>query len=67
MDENKLWMKIVFKKKIGGFTKLIEAMSLLGIELIDTNVITTKGAVLVTACIQVHIYTLSTQFTNDIS
>ncbi|KAD3069319.1 hypothetical protein E3N88_37199 [Mikania micrantha] len=52
VDENKLWMKIVFEKKIGGFTKLIEAMSLLGIELIDTNVITTKGAVLVTSCIE---------------
>ncbi|KAM0021665.1 putative transcription factor bHLH family [Helianthus debilis subsp. tardiflorus] len=52
MDENKLWMKIVFEKKIGGFTKLIEAMSLHGIELINTNVITTKGAVLVTSCIE---------------
>ncbi|KAI3800327.1 hypothetical protein L1987_28416 [Smallanthus sonchifolius] len=52
IDENKLWMKIVFEKKIGGFTKLIEAMSLLGIELIDTNVSTTKGAVLVTSCIE---------------
>ncbi|KAF5804206.1 putative transcription factor bHLH family [Helianthus annuus] len=52
IDENKLWMKIVFEKKIGGFTKLIEAMSLHGIELINTNVITTKGAVLVTSCIE---------------
>ncbi|KAK9056360.1 hypothetical protein SSX86_027450 [Deinandra increscens subsp. villosa] len=52
INENKLWMKIVFEKKIGGFTKLIEAMSSLGIELIDTNVITTKGAVLVTSCIE---------------
>ncbi|KAK1420053.1 hypothetical protein QVD17_21358 [Tagetes erecta] len=52
IDEKKLWMKIVFEKKICGFTKLIEAMSLLGIELIDTNVITTKGAILVTACIE---------------
>ncbi|KAJ0583153.1 putative transcription factor bHLH family [Helianthus annuus] len=52
MDENKLWMKIVFEKKVGGFTKLIEAMSLHGIELINTNVITTKGAVLVTSCIE---------------
>ncbi|KAI3741086.1 hypothetical protein L1987_58753 [Smallanthus sonchifolius] len=52
IDGNKLWMKIVFEKKIGGFTKLIEAMSLLGIELIDTNVITTKGAVLLTSCIE---------------
>ncbi|KVH89596.1 Myc-type, basic helix-loop-helix (bHLH) domain-containing protein, partial [Cynara cardunculus var. scolymus] len=27
IDENKSWMKIVFGKKAGGFTKLIEAMS----------------------------------------
>ncbi|XP_076959416.1 transcription factor DYT1-like [Bidens hawaiensis] len=52
IDENKLWMKIVFEKKFGGFTKLIEALNFLGIELIDTNVITAKGAVLVTSCIE---------------
>lgn len=62
IDENKLWMKIVFEKKIGGFTKLIEALNFLGIELVDTNVITTKGAVLVTSCIEVHL--LSNTFTN---
>ncbi|KAL4563126.1 hypothetical protein LXL04_027159 [Taraxacum kok-saghyz] len=52
INENKLWMKIVFEKKVGGFTKLIQAMSMLGIELVDTSVTTTKGAVLVTSCIE---------------
>ncbi|XP_071699879.1 transcription factor DYT1 [Rutidosis leptorrhynchoides] len=52
MEENKLWVKIVFEKKLGGFTKLIEAIiRMLGAELVDTNVTTTKGAVLVTSCI----------------
>ncbi|GJY28263.1 transcription factor DYT1 [Tanacetum coccineum] len=51
IDENKLWVKIVFEKKLGGFTKLIEALSILGIELVDISVTTTKGAVLVTSCI----------------
>ncbi|KAI3495250.1 hypothetical protein L1887_37497 [Cichorium endivia] len=52
INENKLWIKIIFEKKLGGFTKLIEAMSMIGIELVDTNVTTTKGAVLVTSCIE---------------
>ncbi|GKB08660.1 transcription factor DYT1 [Tanacetum coccineum] len=43
--------KIVFEKKLGGFTKLIEALSMRGIELVDISVTTTKGAVLVTSCI----------------
>nr|GEX40964.1 transcription factor DYT1 [Tanacetum cinerariifolium] len=51
IDENKLWVKIVFEKKLGGFTKLIEALSMLGIELVDISVTTMKGAVLVTSCI----------------
>ncbi|XP_024993004.1 transcription factor DYT1 [Cynara cardunculus var. scolymus] len=52
IDENKSWMKIVFGKKAGGFTKLIEAMSVLGVELVDTSVTATKGALLVTSCIK---------------
>ncbi|PWA79271.1 basic helix-loop-helix (bHLH) DNA-binding superfamily protein [Artemisia annua] len=51
IDENKLWVKIVFEKKLGGFTKLLEALSMFGIELVDISVTTTKGAVLVTSCI----------------
>nr|GEY40201.1 transcription factor DYT1 [Tanacetum cinerariifolium] len=51
IDENKLWVKIVLEKKLGGFTKLIEALSMLGIELVNISVTTTKGAVLVTSCI----------------
>lgn len=56
IDDNKLWMKLVFEKKLGGFTKLVEAISMLGIELVDTSVTTTKGAVLVTSCIEVQVF-----------
>nr|XP_043620383.1 transcription factor DYT1 [Erigeron canadensis] len=52
IDENKMWMKIVLEKKVGGITKLIEAIGLLGIQLVDTSVTTTKGAVLLTSSIE---------------
>nr|KAJ0198522.1 hypothetical protein LSAT_V11C700349770 [Lactuca sativa] len=52
INENKLWMKIIFEKKVGGFTKLMEAMSMLGIEVVDISVTTTKGAILITSCIE---------------
>ncbi|CAI9292638.1 unnamed protein product [Lactuca saligna] len=52
INENKLWMKIIFEKKVGGFTKLMEAMSILGIEVVDISVTTTKGAILITSCIE---------------
>ncbi|GFZ06276.1 hypothetical protein Acr_18g0004460 [Actinidia rufa] len=51
IDGNKLWIKIVFEKKKGGFTKLMEAMSVLGYEFTDTSVTTSKGAILITACL----------------
>lgn len=52
IDGNRLWIKIVFEKKRGGFTKLIEAMSVLGIDFVDINVTTFKGAILVTSSIE---------------
>ncbi|XP_059639465.1 transcription factor DYT1-like [Cornus florida] len=52
IDDNKIWMKIVFQKKRGGFTKLMNAMSVLGFEFIDTSVTTSKGAILVTSCLE---------------
>ncbi|KAM7525180.1 hypothetical protein LguiA_015082 [Lonicera macranthoides] len=52
IDANKLWIKIVFKKKRGGISKLMEAMSVLGFEFVDMSVTTTKGAVLVTSCVE---------------
>ena len=53
IDGNKLWVKIIIEKKRGRFKKLMEAMNTFDIELIDTNVTTTKGAFLITTCIQV--------------
>uniref|UniRef100_A0A803NYX7 BHLH domain-containing protein n=1 Tax=Cannabis sativa TaxID=3483 RepID=A0A803NYX7_CANSA len=50
--ENKLWMKVIFEKKPGGFTKLIEALSALGFEITDTNLTTFKGVMQVTLCLQ---------------
>ncbi|XP_060670690.1 transcription factor DYT1 [Ziziphus jujuba] len=50
--ENKLWIKMVFEKKRGRLIKLLEAMSTLGLELTDTAVTTSKGAMLVTSCVE---------------
>lgn len=53
IDGNKLWIKIILEKKRGRFTRLIEAMTYLGLELTDTNVTTSKGAMLVSSCVEV--------------
>jgi len=53
IDGNKLWVKIIIEKKRGRFRKLMEALNNFSIELIDTNLTTTKGAFLITSCIQV--------------
>ena len=53
IDGNKLWIKIIFEKKRGGFTRLMEAMTAFGFELIDTSVTTSKGAMLVSSCVKV--------------
>ncbi|KAI3456381.1 hypothetical protein Pfo_013044 [Paulownia fortunei] len=45
----KLWIKIVFQKKRGGLTKLMEAISVLGFDLTDTSITTSRGAVLFTS------------------
>ncbi|KAL2244873.1 UNVERIFIED_CONTAM: Transcription factor DYT1 [Sesamum indicum] len=44
----KYWIKIVFQKKRGGLTKLMEAISVLGFDITDTSITTSDGAVLVT-------------------
>ncbi|KAL6197547.1 hypothetical protein ACLB2K_033155 [Fragaria x ananassa] len=49
IDGDKLWIKVVFAKKRGGFTKLIEAMTEFGFELNDTSVTTSNGAMLVSS------------------
>ncbi|KAJ8549683.1 hypothetical protein K7X08_033390 [Anisodus acutangulus] len=50
---NKLWIKIVCQKKRGGFTKLMEAMNVLGFDLNDTSVTASRGALLVTSSVKV--------------
>ncbi|XP_022146507.1 transcription factor DYT1, partial [Momordica charantia] len=51
IDEQKLWVKILFEKQKGAFTKLIQGLDSFGFELIDISVTTVKGAVLVTTII----------------
>lgn len=45
----KVWIKLVFKKKRGALTKLMEAITALGFSLNDTSVTTSGGAVLFTS------------------
>ncbi|XP_041026312.1 transcription factor DYT1-like [Juglans microcarpa x Juglans regia] len=52
IDRDKLWVKVIFEKKRGGFTTLMEAMSAFGFEFINTNVTTSKGAMLVSSCVK---------------
>uniref|UniRef100_A0A6N2KXG2 BHLH domain-containing protein n=1 Tax=Salix viminalis TaxID=40686 RepID=A0A6N2KXG2_SALVM len=52
IDGDKLWIKIILEKKRGGFGRLMEKMACFGLELIDSNVTTSKGAMLVTACVE---------------
>ncbi|KAF5944286.1 hypothetical protein HYC85_018363 [Camellia sinensis] len=52
IDGYKLWIKLVYEKKRGGFTRLMETMSVLGYEFTDTSVTTSKGAFLITACLE---------------
>lgn len=53
IEGDKLWIKIILEKKRGGFARLMEKMACFGLELIDSNVTTSKGAMLVTACVEV--------------
>lgn len=52
IDGDKLWIKIILEKKRGGFGRLMEKLACFGLELIDSNVTTSKGAMLVTACVE---------------
>lgn len=55
IDTNKLWIKILFQKTRGGFTKIIEAMTVLGFVPADMSVTTSNGAVLLTSHIEVYL------------
>ncbi|OVA15363.1 Myc-type [Macleaya cordata] len=52
LEGNKLWIKIICDGKRGGFTKLMEIMSSLGFETIDTNFTSFKGVTLTTLCVK---------------
>ncbi|KAL8460226.1 hypothetical protein ACS0TY_031167 [Phlomoides rotata] len=45
----KVWIKIIFRKKRGALTKVIEAITALGFNLNDTSITTCRGAVLFTS------------------
>ncbi|KAG6601683.1 Transcription factor DYT1, partial [Cucurbita argyrosperma subsp. sororia] len=66
IDEHKLWIKILFEKRKGAFTKLIQAMNSVGFELTDTSVTTVQGAVLVTTLINGIFCTSTAQQTEDL-
>ncbi|PNX71519.1 transcription factor DYSFUNCTIONAL TAPETUM 1 [Trifolium pratense] len=52
IGENKLWIKIIIEKNTGRFMKLMETMNSLGIEIIEANVTTIKGAYLIVTSIK---------------
>ncbi|OIV96119.1 hypothetical protein TanjilG_13051 [Lupinus angustifolius] len=53
IDANKFWVKIIIENKRGSFKKLMEGMNLFGFELVDTNLINTKGALFIEGCMHV--------------
>ncbi|GAY43771.1 hypothetical protein CUMW_077090 [Citrus unshiu] len=52
MGGNKLRINIIFEKKRGNFTKLVEAMNALGFVFGDTSVTTLKGATLFSSVLE---------------
>ncbi|KAK9681661.1 hypothetical protein RND81_10G018700 [Saponaria officinalis] len=52
IDENKIWVKVVFQKTMGGLTKFVEAITKLGFEFSDTNLTTSKGAAVINSCLE---------------
>ena len=55
IDDDKVWMKVVYPRRLGGLTKLVEGVTNLGFELNDTNLTTSKGAAILTSCLEVTI------------
>ncbi|KAK4798417.1 hypothetical protein SAY86_030743 [Trapa natans] len=52
LDRHKLWMKITFEKQRGRLTKLMEALSVHGLELNDISLTTSTGVTLISSCVQ---------------
>ncbi|KAL1195162.1 Transcription factor DYT1 [Cardamine amara subsp. amara] len=52
IGERKFWLKIITEKKAGIFTKFMEVMKFVGMEIIDITLTTSNGAVLICSSIQ---------------
>ncbi|GAB2298791.1 hypothetical protein Dimus_032869 [Dionaea muscipula] len=53
IDYSKIWVKVVYEKRRGMLTKLLEAMSFHGYEFIDTSLLTTSdGAAVLTSSLE---------------
>ncbi|XP_010538684.1 PREDICTED: transcription factor DYT1-like [Tarenaya hassleriana] len=52
IGESKFWLKIISGKKAGIFTKITEAMSFVGFEIIDISITTFNGVILVSSSVQ---------------
>ncbi|XP_043693882.1 transcription factor DYT1 [Telopea speciosissima] len=52
LEGNKLWIKIICEHKKGLFNAVMEAMDSIGFEVIDTNLTTSKGVILISFSVQ---------------
>ncbi|XP_021719449.1 transcription factor DYT1-like [Chenopodium quinoa] len=52
IDDNKVWIKVVYEKKMGVFTKLVDAITRLGLEFNDTNFTSSNGAAVISSCLE---------------
>ncbi|KAL2944866.1 Transcription factor DYT1, partial [Bienertia sinuspersici] len=52
IDDNKLWIKVVYEKKMGGFSQLVETINRLGLEFSDTNLTTSHGTAVISSCLE---------------
>ncbi|KAL9671134.1 hypothetical protein QQ045_008700 [Rhodiola kirilowii] len=52
INDTKLWMKLKFSNRRGGFTKLMEAINYIGLEPTDISLTTCGGAMLISSCVE---------------
>ncbi|CAM8994971.1 unnamed protein product [Rhodiola kirilowii] len=52
INHTKLWMKLQFSNRRGGFTKLMEAINYIGLEPTDISLTTCGGAMLISSCVE---------------
>ena len=53
IEDNKIWVNVGFQKRMGTLTKVIEALTELGLEFNNTNLTTSKGAAVINSCLEV--------------